>query len=118
VAKDSIVRNRNVTGPQSSTELKKSRYSNALGEPTTSTGRFLDFYERAPIKKAEDDIIYTIPLTMEGRPDLISNLFYSTPRYMWVILIRNNIDDPFTELLAGGRIFIPSITRLFSEILK
>jgi hypothetical protein len=55
---------------------------------------------------------------MEGRPDKIANLFYSDPRYMWVVLMRNNIDDPFTELLAGNRIFLPSLTRLFSEILK
>ena len=118
MAKDSVVRNKSVTGSKNSSELKKSRYSNAEGGATTSTGRFLDFYERKPIKKAEDDIVYTIPLSMEGRPDLISNLLYSTPRYMWVILMRNNIDDPFTELLAGGRVFVPSITRLFSEILR
>ena len=118
MAKDSVVRSRNITGPKSSTEVRKSRYANAKDGETTSTGRFLDFYETKLIKEADDDIIFTIPLTMEGRADKISNLFYSTPRYMWVILIRNNIDDPFSELLAGNRLFIPSVTRLFSEILR
>jgi len=118
MAKDSVVRNKNITGSKNSSEVTKSRYANAKDGATTSTGRFLDFYERKLIKKAEDDVIYTIPLTMEGRADKISNLFYSTPRYMWVILMRNSIDDPFSELLAGNRIFIPSVTRLFSEILR
>lgn len=118
MAKDSVQKNKSVIGPTNSSEVNKSRYSHSKTGAVTSTGRFLDFYERINIDPAEDDIIYTIPLTMEGRVDKISNLFYSTPRYMWVILMRNNIDDPFSELLAGNRLFIPSLTRLFSEILR
>ena len=118
MAKDSEVRNVTIQGPTNSSDLRKSRYSHARDNPTTSTGRFLDFYEKDPILPAEDDVIYTIPIAFEGRADRISNLFYSSPRYMWVILMRNNIDDPFSELLAGNRIFIPSTTRLFSEILN
>ncbi len=118
MAQDSVQRNKFVVGVTNSSELKKGRYNHSETGPTTSTGRFLDFYERIPINPADDDTIFVIPLTMEGRPDKISNLFYNSPRYMWVILMRNRIDDPFTEILAGNRLFIPSLTRLFGEILK
>jgi len=96
---------------------RKSRYARAEGGPTPSDGRFLDFYEKRRIEEADDDISYTIPLEFEGRADRISQQFYGSSRYMWVILMRNKIDNPFTELLAGDRISIPSVTRLFSEIL-
>jgi len=100
-----------------SAENRKSRYARAEGGPTKSNGRLLDFYEKRIIEEADDDISYTIPLAFEGRPDRISHQFYGSSRYMWVILMRNKIDNPFTELGAGTRISIPSVTRLFSEIL-
>ncbi len=118
MAKDSIQKNKTVVGSTNSSQVRKSRYNHSGTGPTSSTGRFLDFYERIFIDPADDDSIFIIPLAMEGRADKISNLFYSSPRYMWVILMRNQIDDPFSELLAGNRLFIPSITRLYSEILK
>jgi len=118
MAKDSVQRNPSIIGPLNSSELRKGRYNHSEAGPTSSTGRFLDFYERIIIEEADDDTVFTIPLSMEGRPDKISYLFYGDPRYMWVILMRNNIDDPFSELLAGNRILIPSLTRLFGEILK
>jgi len=105
-------------GPTNSSEVRKSRYNHARDGPVTSMGRFLDFYEKVPILEAEDDITFVIPHVFDGRADKISNHFYNSPRYMWVILMRNNIDDPFSELLPGNKIFIPSVTRLFSEILN
>lgn len=98
-------------------EQKKSRYSRAEGGPTKSNGRFLGFYEKRKIEPADDDNSYTVPLSHAGRPDRISFQFYGSTRYMWVILMRNQIDDPLTGLLAGDRIAVPSVTRLFSEIL-
>ena len=96
----------------------KSRYANSETGKVESVGRFLDFYEKRTVTGAEDDVIYTIPLEYENRPDRIANHFYNTPRYMWVILMRNNIENPLVELKAGRRLYIPSVTRLYSEILK
>jgi len=101
-----------------STDDQKSRYSHSEEGATKSTGRFLDFYERRNIDSAEDDIVFTIPLEMENRPDKISNHFYSSPKYMWVVLMRNDIKDPLTELVAGKRISVPSINRLYTSILN
>lgn len=107
-----------ISGPQTSIDSNTTRYTHAFGGPTEINGRFLGFYEKNPILPAEDDILYVIPLEFEGRVDRMAHAFYSDVRYSWVILMRNNIDDPFVELLAGNRIFVPSVNRLFSEILS
>ena len=50
-----------------------------------------------------------IPAGVEHRPDLISNIFYNTPSYWWVIMLVNGINDPFEQLNVGDRILIPNI---------
>jgi hypothetical protein len=50
-----------------------------------------------------------IPAGYEHRPDLISNLFYDTTSYDWLILMFNNIKDPFQELNVDDRILIPNL---------
>lgn len=56
----------------------------------------------------EHDIGY-VPPGYEHRPDKISDLFYGTPAYWWVILLINNIPDSFEGLNVGDRIIIPKI---------
>ena len=97
---------------------KKSRYNHSEGGQTESHGRFLGFYEKQTIEEAADDTLFVISHSMENRPDLIANKFYGEPRYMWIILMRNNINNPLTDLLAGNTIYIPSITRVRSNILS
>ena len=50
-----------------------------------------------------------IPAGYEHRPDLISDLFYNTTSYDWLILMFNNIKDPFQELNVDDRILIPNL---------
>jgi hypothetical protein len=114
---DKTTRDKENAFRHSSAENRKSRYARGKTGPTESTGRFLGFYEKVKIEAADDDILFTVPLELQGRPDRISYQFYGSTRYMWVILMRNQIDNPFVELLAGTRIRIPSVNRLFSEIL-
>mgnify|MGYP003152896175 FL=1 len=45
----------------------------------------------------------------QHRPDLISDIFYKTPVYWWLILWYNNIDDPFEGLNLGDQIKIPRL---------
>jgi len=52
------------------------------------------------------EVAYVIP-GYEHRPDLISDIFYKTPEYWWLILLYNNIDDPFEGLNVGDQIKIP-----------
>ena len=49
-----------------------------------------------------------VPAGYEHRPDLISNIFFGTPAYWWLILEINNITDPFEGLNVGDRILIPT----------
>lgn len=50
-----------------------------------------------------------IPVGYEHRPDLISNVFYGTPNFWWLILSYNNINDPFEGLNIGDTILIPKL---------
>ena len=52
------------------------------------------------------DIAYVIA-GYEHRPDLISDIFYGTPEYWWLIMVYNNIDDPFEGLNVGDQIKVP-----------
>ena len=56
----------------------------------------------------EYEVVYVIP-GYEHRPDLISDLFYGTVTNDWLIMMFNNIKDPFQELNVGDRVLIPKI---------
>lgn len=48
-----------------------------------------------------------IPNGYEHRPDLISNLFFGTPDKWWLLMLVNNITDPFEGFKVNDRILIP-----------
>jgi len=48
-----------------------------------------------------------IPAGFEHRPDLISDLFYGTPDKWWLLMLVNNISDPFEGFNVNDRILIP-----------
>lgn len=73
----------------------------------TSLNSKLDEFIRN-LENKEVEVGY-IPAGYEHRPDLISNLFYNTVTYDWMILMYNNIKDPFQELNVGDRILLPKI---------
>ena len=50
-----------------------------------------------------------IPIGYQHRPDLISNLFYDTPGYWWLLMQVNNVIDPFDGFNVGDQIKIPII---------
>tara|TARA_A100001391_G_C5083578_1_gene280535 strand:+ start:4617 stop:4916 length:300 start_codon:yes stop_codon:yes gene_type:complete len=50
-----------------------------------------------------------IPAGYAHRPDLISNLFYGTPKNWWLLMMVNGINDPFEGFNESDRIFIPKI---------
>lgn len=50
-----------------------------------------------------------IPAGYQHRPDMISDLFYNTPTFDWLIMMFNNIKDPFQELNVNDRILIPKV---------
>jgi len=52
-----------------------------------------------------------------GRPDLISQQYYSTPYYCWVIVIYNSPVNPIGWPRGGSTILIPSPS-VISEIIN
>lgn len=50
-----------------------------------------------------------IPPGYAHRPDLISDLFYGTTTKDWMLMMFNNISDPFQQLNVGDTILLPMI---------
>jgi len=73
---------------------------------SVTSNEFLDFVTSLKLKSFQ---IGYIPAGYEHRADLISDLFYDTPTYDWLICYFNNISDPFNQLNLGDRILIPSL---------
>lgn len=47
------------------------------------------------------------------RPDLISYRMYQTVEYWWLILLYNQVLDPFAELKVGDLLYIPNILDIY-----
>ena len=62
--------------------------------------------------KRGDDIYYIVEKSFEGRPDKIAMKFYGNPRYDWVFLYANNIQEPIQELISGKVLRIPSLMHI------
>jgi len=56
---------------------------------------------------SENQTVGFIPVGFSNRPDLISQVFYGTPANWWIIMLNNNIEDPFEKLKAGDAIKVP-----------
>jgi hypothetical protein len=56
----------------------------------------------------EYDVGY-IPAGYEHRPDLISNLFYGSPKNWWLLMLVNSVNDPNEGFKQNDRILIPRI---------
>jgi len=50
-----------------------------------------------------------IPAGYEHRPDLISNIYFGTPKNWWLLMLVNNITDPFEGFKLHERILIPKV---------
>lgn len=50
-----------------------------------------------------------VPAGYAHRPDLISNVFYGSPKNWWLLMLVNSINDPFEGFNENDRILIPKI---------
>ena len=77
--------------------------------------RFVTLETPNPISSDIPFKYYEVPPSEVNRLDLISNKFYGTPTYGWVIAYINNIEDGYT-VREGQRIkIIDTITSLFNK---
>jgi len=63
----------------------------------------------ANIENAYDYEIGYVPAGYEHRPDLISNVFYGSPKNWWLLMLVNNIHDPFEGFYLNQQILIPKL---------
>jgi len=56
--------------------------------------------------KYEYEVGY-VPAGYEHRPDLISHIFYGSPKNWWLLCVVNGISDPFEGFQTNQRILIP-----------
>jgi hypothetical protein len=75
---------------------------------------FLDVMVNRPIPKESDDILTTIPLTYQYRPDLMSYDLYGTASLWWVFYQRNpnTLTAPPLDFKAGVQIYLPKESTL------
>lgn len=86
---------------------------------TTSYSQFfLDVMNNRPIPKESDDVLTTISLTYQYRPDLMSFDLYGTPTLWWVFYQRNpnTLTAPPWDFVAGTRIYLPKESTLKSTL--
>jgi alpha-L-fucosidase len=79
---------------------------------------FLDVMNNRPIPKESDDVLTTISLTYQYRPDLMSFDLYGTPTLWWVFYQRNpnTLTAPPWDFVAGTRIYLPKQSTLKSTL--
>jgi len=72
----------------------------------------LDYLSENPINFdgfSSEDELYMVKQHVMGRVDLISYEVYGTVDLWWLILLRNNIIDPLSEISVGDILKIPSL---------
>jgi len=90
-------------------------YTNASPYFTTDqTNGYLGVWTQRTFPFYKDDILYSVELQYQNRPDLLAYDLYNNVNLWWVFAARNPdvIQDPIFDLNAGVQIYIPKITTL------
>jgi hypothetical protein len=59
-----------------------------------------------PVKDSDRDVYHEVQQNEENRLDIISNKYYGSPEYYWLIAMANDIVDPFV-VRVGDVLRIP-----------
>lgn len=91
-------------------ECRYSKYRQIIDNENT----YLETFNQSVIPKTDDDKYHIVTAQQIGRPDLIANQYYNDPTLYWVILLANDIIDPF--IIDGGTVLrIPTINSLYGR---
>lgn len=92
-----------------------SRYTLVRRLQDKETGKiYHENWNKKEIAASSLDTYTTVTLTEEDRLDILSTLYYDTPRFWWIIALANDIIDPFC-LPVGKTIRIPELISLYDE---
>jgi hypothetical protein len=89
---------------------KRSRYVGG-GLTETADGK-IEWWERSIFPKDSSDMTYVVENIYAHRLDLIASVFYKESRYAWFLAQYNNILDPFSEVVPGRILLIPTADRM------
>lgn len=78
-----------------------------------SDDTYLESFNQKEIEKSDGDVYHIVTKQEENRLDMISNNYYGTPEYWWILAIANNFIDPFV-LTSGTSVRIPPLDVLFT----
>jgi nucleoid-associated protein YgaU len=84
-----------------------SRYGSLKRLTNENGDSFIETPNKTVIKETTSDTFYKVDAGFENRLDLISNMFYGTPKLWWVIANVNNLYNP-REVKSGIILRIPS----------
>ena len=76
---------------------------------------YLETYNQKFIPVSDDDAYHVVTHREVNRLDIISEDYYGTPDYWWVIALANNMIDPFI-VNEGVMLRLPSLTPLMSPL--
>lgn len=71
---------------------------------------YLEIMKYRPIPRIASDVLYTVPYVYQYRPDLLAYDLYGDAKLWWVFAARNPNtlgEDPYFNLVAGVKIYIP-----------
>jgi len=66
--------------------------------------------------KTDSDILYSIPLKYQYRPDLIANKFFGNPKLFWILVFVNNFANCPEDFETDTVIRIPKYERVLELI--
>lgn len=93
-------------GPYSFDEIRVN-HREVVSNTIVNSSKFENIIQN--LDNAYDYEVGYIPAGYEHRPDLISNLFYGSPRNWWLLMLVNSISDPFEGFNQNDAILIPKI---------
>lgn len=64
----------------------------------------------------EGDILYTIPIEQQYRPDLIASKFYGNSKLYWILVYANNFANCPEDFETGVIIRVPKYERVIGLI--
>ena len=91
----------------------ESRYSK-YRQITENNDTYTETFNQSVIPKSKEDIYHIVAPNEIGRPDIIANSYYNDPSWYWVIMLANDIIDPFI-IDAGTILRIPTMSSLYTD---
>lgn len=67
-------------------------------------------------KVSNDETVWSVEPGYEYRSDLISNKFYGTAKYDWLIEQINDIKDPIKDLVVGYKLILPPQSKIINMV--